>query len=334
MRAIEIFRELQDRFHSGGRESTRGDLSGTDLTRLDLVLQDPPDQNPPHSHAADSNATDSQPTDPADPDRSEPHPAGRVSVDRHSARHELTHPSPEQKNRIVSDSAILDSDGLDSDGLDSDMLDSEMPDSRMFAAEYLNSANSDLTHPELAHLDVPRQEPSPRALRAFPAGDPDHAIPAKGIIPLELLFEDKEDQTAILCDMAEDAQSYLEAFPWCVSIEEGYFGDGIPDVVAAFLFRIEAAQPIIDRWLWVIVGDLPSAYLLTHTSKTPSQALEAYIEEMSKWVALAKEGKFSDKVISVDAPSTPENAEDLEERLVVLAKNVVPAFRKAEAELC
>jgi hypothetical protein len=37
-------------------------------------------------------------------------------------------------------------------------------------------------------------------------------------------------------------------------------------------------------------------------------------------------------VIPVDAPPTPENAADLEERLKVLAKNVIPAFRKAELD--
>jgi hypothetical protein len=160
----------------------------------------------------------------------------------------------------------------------------------------------------------------------------DHSIPVKGIIPLDELFAEQEEGTAALCDMAEEAQSYLEAFPWCVSIEEGYFGDGVPDVVAVFLFRIDPSRPNIDEWLWVIVGDLPPAYLLTHISKTPSQAIEGYIEEMTKWVELAKEGKFSDKVIPVDVPSTPENAEDLEERLQVLARDVVPAFRQAETE--
>jgi hypothetical protein len=160
----------------------------------------------------------------------------------------------------------------------------------------------------------------------------EHIIPAKGIIPLDKLFEEEEEEAASLCDMAEEAQSYLESFPWCTSIEEGYFGDGVPDAVAVFLFRIEPSRPNIDRWFWVIVGDLPPAYLLTHISKTPSQALGGYIEEMSKWVALAKEGRSSDKVIPVDAPSTPQNAEDLEERLQVLARDVVPAFQKAEVD--
>jgi hypothetical protein len=158
------------------------------------------------------------------------------------------------------------------------------------------------------------------------------AIPAKGIIPLEDLFEEQGEGSEILCDMAEQAQAYLESYEWCKAIEEAYFGDGIPDVVAVFLFRIEPIRANIDKWLWVIVGDLPPAYLLTRVSKTPSQALQGYIDEMSKWVKLAREGKYSEKVIPVDAPPTPENAADLEERLKVLAKNVIPAFRKAELD--
>jgi hypothetical protein len=159
----------------------------------------------------------------------------------------------------------------------------------------------------------------------------DLSIPVKGIIPLDDLFEDSGEDTAILCDMADEARAYLESFEWCRSIEESFFGDGVPDAVAVFLFHIEATRPGIDRWLWVIVGDLPPAYLLTHASKNPAQALEGYIDEMSKWVKLAKEGKFSETVITVDAEPTPENAADLEGRLALLTRNVVPAFREAEA---
>ena len=56
------------------------------------------------------------------------------------------------------------------------------------------------------------------------------AIPAKGIIPLEDLFEEQGEGSEILCDMAEQAQAYLESYEWCKAIEEAYFGDGIPDV--------------------------------------------------------------------------------------------------------
>ena len=69
---------------------------------------------------------------------------------------------------------------------------------------------------------------------------------------------------------------------------------------------------------------------MTDSCKTPSQALEGYLEEISKWVELAKEGRSSKDVIPVYVPATPGNAADLERRLKVLQQVILPAFREAE----
>jgi hypothetical protein len=110
-------------------------------------------------------------------------------------------------------------------------------------------------------------------------------------------------------------------------------GDGCGGIVAVFLFRIESSQADVDEWLWVVFGDLPPAYLVTDSCKTPSQALEGYMEEMSKWVRLAKEGRSSKDVIPVHVPATPENALDLERRIKFLQEFIVPAFQGAEGGL-
>jgi len=112
---------------------------------------------------------------------------------------------------------------------------------------------------------------------------------------------------------------------------ETYFGDGYGKVVAVFFFHIEPSRPDVDEWLWVVVGDLPSAYLVIDACKTPSQALEGYIGEMSEWVKLAKEGRSSKDVIPVNAPATPESAGMLEARLKVLSERIVPALQANEA---
>jgi hypothetical protein len=65
---------------------------------------------------------------------------------------------------------------------------------------------------------------------------------------------------------------------------------------------------------------------------TPSLALQGYIEEMSKWVKLAKKGQSSSKVIPVNVPATPENAMLLESRLEAIKEMIVPRFRDAETE--
>ena len=81
----------------------------------------------------------------------------------------------------------------------------------------------------------------------------------------------------------------------------------------------------------VVFGDVPPAYLVTDASKTPSQALEGYIEEISKWVALARDGIKSKDVIPVYVPAMPEYAADVERRIKLLRDIIVRAFRESEA---
>ncbi len=155
-------------------------------------------------------------------------------------------------------------------------------------------------------------------------------IPVKGVIPLTQMVGGDEADTKLLRVMASGAEKYLRSFPWCKTIRGAYFGDGYGGVAAVFLFHIESTRAEVDEWLWVISCDVSPAYLVTDSCKTPSQALEGYIEEVSKWVHLARQGHSSKDVIPVYMPATPENATDVERRLRVLREVIVPAFREAE----
>ncbi len=155
-------------------------------------------------------------------------------------------------------------------------------------------------------------------------------IPVKGVVPLSQMAGLDDEDSSLLRVMAEGAQNYIRCFPWCKSVRDVYFGDGYGGIVAVFLFRIEAERAEIDEWLWVVFGDVPPAYLVTDIAKSPSQALEAYVAEVSKWAELAKAGKSSKDVIPVYVPATPENAADVERRVKLLREIIVPAFREAE----
>jgi hypothetical protein len=160
------------------------------------------------------------------------------------------------------------------------------------------------------------------------------SLPAgiKGVVPIEAMVGENDEDTAYLSNMASAAEKYLRAFNWCRQILDGYFGDGIGGIVAVFLFHILPTRADVDGWLWVIVGDIPPAYLVIDRCKAPSEALEGYIEQMSKWVELANTGRSSNKVIPVPVPATPENATDLGKRLTFLKEMAVPRFRDGETE--
>jgi len=155
-------------------------------------------------------------------------------------------------------------------------------------------------------------------------------IPVKGVVPLDLMVGGDNEDTRLLHVMAAGAENYIRCFPWCKAVREAYYGDGYGGIVGVFLFRIEPSKPDVDEWLWVIFGDVPPAYLVTDSCKTPSQAVEGYITEIMKWVELAKEGRTSKEIIPVYVPATPENAADVERRMKLLRDVIVPAFREAE----
>jgi hypothetical protein len=156
--------------------------------------------------------------------------------------------------------------------------------------------------------------------------------PVRGVISIEQMTGDDPEDTGLLRSMAGDAENYLRSFAWCRAINAKYFGAGVGGVIGIFLFGIVPSQAGVDQWLWVVVGDIPSAYLVTDVCKVPSEALAGYIREMKRWVELAKEGRSSSDVIPVNVPSTPEWASQLEPRLRELEGVYIPRFREDETE--
>lgn len=74
----------------------------------------------------------------------------------------------------------------------------------------------------------------------------------------------------------------------------------------------------MDSWLWVIVGDLPSAYLVTDDLKSPRDALEGYCELMMDWVNAVKTQADLTHQFPVEAPPTLGNAAALKKRIGML----------------
>jgi hypothetical protein len=116
------------------------------------------------------------------------------------------------------------------------------------------------------------------------------------------------------------ARRFVEAFAWCGGIEQAYVGILQPPVVSVFLFKIRPAKPDVDEWLWVVVGDLPSAYLVCDDSPNPATALAGYVDEMSRWVEAVENGKSVADLIPTRVDATPKYAQMLKSRLGVLKR--------------
>lgn len=151
-------------------------------------------------------------------------------------------------------------------------------------------------------------------------------LPVTGVVPISQMIGEDEEETKLLHELSARAQTFLSSFVWCQSIAELYFGEGIGGIFGIFFARIRPSRVDVDEFLWVIVGDFPPAYLVPDRCKTPSQAMVAYIEEMRKWIDLARHSKTSPDVIPVNVPATPEWAEILASRLDALEKEIIPLW--------
>jgi hypothetical protein len=126
--------------------------------------------------------------------------------------------------------------------------------------------------------------------------------------------DDAED-TALLEGMHKDAQKFASSQKWCGPIQEEYLAFGVGGIIAVFLFKIRPLGDDVDPWIWVIVGDVPSAYITTEDNDTWQEALEGYVFEMRRWCRAVEADELTEDLIPVNATPTLENAKLLEQRL-------------------
>ena len=82
------------------------------------------------------------------------------------------------------------------------------------------------------------------------------------LVPADSIAGESAQETLLLRELLMRAESYIRTFPWCPQIAERYFAFGVGAVVGVFLFRFEQPAGGSEDFLWVVVGDLPSAYFV------------------------------------------------------------------------
>jgi hypothetical protein len=158
----------------------------------------------------------------------------------------------------------------------------------------------------------------------------DEGAPVSGVIPVERMLGEDDEDTALLLEMLADAKNYVLSFSWCRSIVNSYFAGGVGKIFAIFLFNISPARPDVDRWMWIVVGDVPSAYLPLEDCSSAAEVFETYIAGLKRWVKFARAGMEptpKDRVPPVNVPATPEWAEQLDRRLRMLDESIKPFFQ-------
>jgi len=152
---------------------------------------------------------------------------------------------------------------------------------------------------------------------------------ASGLVPIGEICGDDDVDTQLLQELGEEANRYISSFSWCKTIIGAYFGGGVGGIFAVFFFHIQPSGKGVDPWMWIMVGDVPPAYLPLEDCSSPAEAIETYLAGMERWVELARKGETGSPdqgVPPVNVPATPEWAEQLNGRLSALRLAVKPFF--------
>lgn len=120
-----------------------------------------------------------------------------------------------------------------------------------------------------------------------------------------------------------EARGFISYFYWGNIISE-FLGAHFDGILSVFLFEIEPLRDDVDHWVWVIVGDIPPAYITCEDAKNPYEALDGYVGAMEEWVQAARDGASVADLIPVNVPATPANAAMLDSRLKFIDEEILP----------
>jgi hypothetical protein len=137
-----------------------------------------------------------------------------------------------------------------------------------------------------------------------------------------MLYVNNLDNEELL-ELAQRATRFLTRFRWCSQVKERFIAFDLGNKLGVFLFRIEPKLIGVDDTFWVIVGDVPPAYIVCDKAPDWRSALGAYVVEMRRWVEAVRAGQEIKGIIPVNAAPTLEHAEMLDSRLNFIEENLV-----------
>jgi hypothetical protein len=124
--------------------------------------------------------------------------------------------------------------------------------------------------------------------------------------------------------MQKEADNYLLAFKWCLSIKESSLYLNLGEKLCIFLYEIDTSSSSGDTFFWVIVGDLPAMYLDIYGAKTTIQVLEDYASLASDWISAVESGRSTNDCYPFEAEPTKEMADLLKKRVNIIEKSIIP----------
>jgi hypothetical protein len=123
-----------------------------------------------------------------------------------------------------------------------------------------------------------------------------------------------------------EAEQYLSRHNWCKDVVDGWLAVYWEEILAVFLFQIDPLNEEVDHYVWIVVGDIPSAYIDVESGKDPKEVLEGYVDIMTDWIDNVMAGRSVVESYPLEVPATPEYATMLKNKLIILKDFIEQEF--------
>ena len=147
-------------------------------------------------------------------------------------------------------------------------------------------------------------------------------------------YKDKIDYLDEVLSLSIEAHNYLLSFNWCNQILNGWLVKEWGYIVCIFYFEIEPHENSgADNFVWVIVGDIPPAYIDIQSAKNACEVLGIYVQLMEEWIFKVKCGESVSDCFPINIEPTIQHADMLYNRVKIIKEDLIPECRKSSKTL-
>jgi len=123
--------------------------------------------------------------------------------------------------------------------------------------------------------------------------------------------------------LVNEAKSFLKNHRWCKEIEKQWFVANWDNLLTIFFFKIVPNSELADDHIWVVVGDLPTAYIDIESASNKAEVIQVYTEIMDDWVRCVKNGESVEDCYSINVPPKLEYAKMLDTKIQLIKEHIL-----------
>ncbi|HEY0030786.1 MAG TPA: hypothetical protein VGC65_08515 [Bacteroidia bacterium] len=129
--------------------------------------------------------------------------------------------------------------------------------------------------------------------------------------------------------LSKEAETYLSSFEWCNEIIDGWLVKDWGFMLCIFYFKIAPSENSgADNSVWIIVGDIPPAYIDIKSGPNEYEALSSYIFLMEDWINHVNQNKSVKDCYPINVEPSKDYANMLSSRIKIIKEDFLPEVKK------